>query len=133
MITSFDKVNLKHLRTVIDLALAPIAEEHGIQIRLGSCSFSDSTARAKLEFSVLKNGVVVDMYAEAFKRSAEFLGMKPEDLGREFINGEAYRLVGYNSRCLKFPFLGVRLSDLKTYKLSENFVRRGLGYTPNYE
>ena len=130
MITSFDPQNLKHLRTVIDQALAAVATEHGIQIKLGSCTYSGPEAKFKLQLFTLNNGAVVDRPAEAFKSVAVYIGMKPEDLGREFrgLDGAAYRLTGYNSRCRKFPFLGKRLSDLKIYKLGENFVRRGLGY-----
>lgn len=76
-----------------------------------------------------ENGKVHDRTAEDFKFYAHALGMKPEDLGREFTaNGTRYRLDGYDGKKRKFAMVCTNLSNGKKYRFPVDGVMRALGY-----
>ena len=132
-ITSIDRDACRVLRTTLDQALAPVAAQLGISLKAGHISYAldGKTANVKLEVATLSaDGTAIDKDAECFKKNAEWLGMKPEDLGRKFKSseGKEYTLTGYNPRAQKFPFLGRETRSGTVYKLTATMVKRGLGY-----
>jgi hypothetical protein len=132
-ITNIDSAACRQIRTFLDQALASVATQLGIHIKVGHASYAidGKTANFKLELSTIgADGVAVDRDAERFKSQAQWLGMKAEDLGRRFKNwdGKEYELTGYNPRASRFPFLGKEIRTGKTYKLTESTVKTGLGY-----
>jgi hypothetical protein len=125
MITKFDKINLSAIRADIDAALAEVAKKHGISLRAASAKYADSNFTMKVEGATLdESGKASLREAEDFRRYASLIGLKNEDLGREFLTpkGKRYRLVGFRAKSRKFPMLCEDLSDGKLYCLPEKVV-----------
>lgn len=126
----FDRDNLKALRKDLEEALKQVAEKHNIQIVVGNASFTSNDVNWKIQMLAKDDsGKVHDRLAEDFKFYANALGMKPEDLGKEFTVGrDKYRLKGYNGKKRKFPIVAINLSNNKEYGLTLGGVKRALGY-----
>jgi len=132
-ITTIDKDACRLIRNTLDQALAPVAAQLGVSLKAGHISYAldGKTANVKLEVATLgTDGLAVDKDAEYFKKNAQWMGMKPEDLGRKFKHwdGKEYELIGYNPRAATFPFLCRYLRTGTVYKLSTDMVKSGLGY-----
>lgn len=124
----FDAVVLTALRTEMNEALKGIAEKYGMTIDAGKATYGDSYATYKLDLALVKeDGTAMTREATAFKMYANILGLKPEDLGREFgANGKRYRLTGYSTTKRKFPFVAECLTDGKEYGFTETFIKKAL-------
>lgn len=128
MVKTFDKVVLQKLRIDVNEALKSVAEKYNIVIEAGNASYAPENASFKLNLSVKDtDGEAVSKDGVYFKQYARLLGMKPEDLNREFeVAGKHYRLKGYNPRKSKFPFSAECLSDGKLYGFGETLVKTKL-------
>ncbi len=51
MLNTFDKTNLREIRNDINAALAEVAKKHGIELNLGTITFSAFEARCKLSMA----------------------------------------------------------------------------------
>jgi hypothetical protein len=117
MIKQFDRENLKALRTEINEALHAVAIKHKISIKAGNCSFQGPIATFKVELAVTsQDGEVVSREALYFKNNAVFVGLKAEDLGKEFpYAGRTFKVVGMKTRGENI--LAQDISNKKMYKL----------------
>lgn len=85
-IKQLDKPTVQYIRKRLEAAVEPLAEELGVAIDLGSCTFQKSNCRIQLKVVVLNlDGELVTEEADAFKRSAKLFGFEPADLGKEFV------------------------------------------------
>lgn len=124
--TSFDKPFLDKLRLEIEQALKPVAEKHGIEVKLGVGRFTEKQYTVKVECSVLG----YKKEAETFLAWSSVIGMRKEDLNRVFkLGAHNYSLEGYLPKKKKYPFLALNLDDGKHYCLGEAGVKQALGYT----
>lgn len=138
MIKAFDKVNLKNLRSDVDVALKTVAAKYGIQISLKNISFMSERATGKLEFIVLgdnadSNTNPRDVVMQSdFKRYANSFGLTPEKYGTIFKYGhDSYKLVGLKPRAPKMPILATRVTTGQTFKLPESAIAHLQG--PEYK
>lgn len=118
---------LKQLREELDAAVASIGAKYDLRIRTGNATFSidGSNATFKLEVAAIgEGGEVVTREATAFKTYAPMEGYQAEALGQIVkVGAESYKITGYNAKAQKFPILGQRVSDGKTYKLPLTVLR----------
>lgn len=92
----FDTHNLKLLRVLINNAIAPIAEKHGITLQAGNISYTNSTVTVKVEGAAAGT----DKHAEYWKRGfvGDLLGIDPDALGQTFTQGfRVFKIRGLKS------------------------------------
>jgi hypothetical protein len=131
-IQEFNRANVRALHAEVEAALKPIAEKYGLLLERKGRTFYRDSLPAGFQFVVATEGAdgeVLDSKAKDFQRLAGSFGLKAEDLGKEFISGhgERYRITGLNPRAKRYPILGERVSDGKTYKFGAITVKHGLG------
>jgi hypothetical protein len=131
-ITRFNNDNLKPIRERLEIAVAMIAEETGLDIKVGSCRFNRHTATYKLEINTVdQDGNAFDEDAANFKVFAEDVGLREEDLGKTFINNrKLYTVTGLKPRNRKYPILATR-ADGKRFKFPASLVKRLLHENSN--
>lgn len=128
-ITTFNPTVCKALDARIKAALAPLAEELGIQITIGGGSYLGGSYKPKFEVAVITaDGLVLTPEAMAFKQCAGMLGLKPDDLGRTFpsVGNRTMKITGYRTRAHRRPITTVCVEDGKTYVFETDAVKRAL-------
>ena len=77
-VKEIDRNLLEKVRDEISHCLEPIGEKHGIELKLGRCSYSSGNFTMKLEGSLVgDDGVVLTKEAEDFKKYAHWHGLEP--------------------------------------------------------
>lgn len=122
----------ERLNEVFATVADDLKKEFGIKVSVGGGRYSDSEvgqATFKLEVAEFgAGGSVETKEMAAFKREAQFYGLKAEDLGKSFVSrGEKFTICGLKPRSRKYPILA-KNSRNKTYKFNAGDVRRYLGY-----
>jgi hypothetical protein len=127
-IKTFSSATVGALRPRLQEALAGLASQLGVQIEVGSASFTHAYVKFQVIFSVIgPQGQVLTPEAEAFLQAAPIYGFSREDLGREVqVGGQLYRIAGLLPRSRRFPVLAERRPDGKMFKLPLESVRRAL-------
>lgn len=127
-ITRFTREHCKSLREEIDQALSELASKHGINIKTGSATFSDSNVTFKLELATLaQNGTVMTKEAEALKLYATIIGLPSDALGKQFMSqGKMFELIGYKPKATKYPLIAKCLLTGQKYKFTTDSVKRNL-------
>ena len=98
-----------------------------VNIYMGNGTYDPPNAATfKVEVrSVNEDGTVYSEEAEAFKTMAHLYGLKSEWLGAKFMAaGIEYTISGLAKRSRKFPILAKRVKDGKTFKFTEDVVKR---------
>lgn len=129
-ILAFDSATCRLLDNAIEAALKPLANEHGIEIRIAGGRWSDHSYAVKLEILTRDEaGNVHHPGADSFRAMAKFYGLEPDDLGREFQQQGCirYRITGLNTRRKKYPISVERVVDGKRFKMPAEMVREALG------
>ena len=86
VIRQLDRATVTYIRKHLEAALEPLAEELGVVVDLGHCTFQPSNCRFQLKIAVRDcNGKPITEQTESFKRNAKLFGLEPADLGKEFI------------------------------------------------
>jgi hypothetical protein len=128
VIKQLDKPTVTYLRRRLKAALTPLAEELGVVIDLGHCTFQPSNCRFQLRIAVLdSNGTAITEEIESFKHNAKLFGFEPADLGREFVfQGQPYTIFGFKPKSRKYPVIA-RSGNGKNYKFPCRAVLEALG------
>lgn len=119
----------KLLDARIKAALGPLAEEFGVQIKIGGGSYLGGSYKPKFEIAAIAaDGIAMTPEAEAFRQCATMLGLKPDDLGRTFTTAgrKTMKITGYRPRAHKHPVLAVCVEDGKTYVFGLDTVKAKL-------
>lgn len=128
-IKEFNRANVRILNKEILAALKPISQKHGLVLEKNAKTYYRDRLPGMFQFIIRvegEDGEVLDTKAQEFQNGARLVGLDPNDLGREFvIRGSRYKITGLNLRARKYPVLGERLSDGKTYKFGASTVQRG--------
>ena len=127
-ITKLDKPTVKYIRERFKTAIKPLAEELGIVIDLGNCTFQASNCRFQLKVAVLDSvGKPVTEEMDSFRSNAKFCGFEPDDLGRKFtVQGRSYTICGFNPKSSKYPVIA-QSGNGKRYKFACRGVLRAFG------
>lgn len=110
-LTKFDGAACRVLRETIAEALSSIDFEnrHGVDVAVGSMSYSKTNINVKLEVSLLDaSGKAQTQERIDFVNRADwFKGLEATDLDREFkdYNGTSYKIVGLKPKSRKYPIL----------------------------
>ena len=128
VIKQLDKPTVQYIRKRLKAALKPLAEELGVVIDLGHCTFQTSNCRLQLKVAVLaSNGKAITEEADSFRCSAKRFGFEPADLGKEFIfQGKPYAICGFKLKSRKYPVIA-RSGNGKDYKFACRTVLAALG------
>jgi len=127
-IKKLDRPTIKYIRKRLETAAKPLAEELGVAIDFGSCTFKPSNCRFQLKVSVLDaDGKAITGESESFRSSARLFGLEPDDLGREFVfRGQSYTVCGLKPKSRKYPVIA-RSGNGKDYKFDCQTVLGALG------
>lgn len=126
-ITTFSRANIRGLMKQIDIALKPIADQHGIQIRSRTGSFGMAIARVRLEISVLRDGAFETEDRLEFRMFCHRWGLTPAHLDKTFISGgHTYQITGGSRQSKRYPIRAKRLPDGKEFKFAAETVKEGL-------
>ncbi len=80
-----DRKMVQAIADAISEACQPIGEKYGVSITFERGSIGADNATVKFEIATISpNGEVLSQEAVAFKQLARYIGMSPDDLGREF-------------------------------------------------
>ena len=127
-ITELDRPIVKHIRSRLEAVFKPLAEELGLAIEVGSCTFNASNCRLQLKVSVLDgDGKAMTEESESFRSNAKLFGLEPDDLGKEFtFRGQLYAICGLKPKSRKYPVIA-RTDNGKNYKFPCRTVLEALG------
>ena len=127
-ITKLDKPTVKYIRERLKAAVKSLAEELGVVIDIGNCTFKMSNCRFQLKVAVLDtDGKAVTEESESFRSNAKLFGFEPGDLGKEFIfQGQSYTICGFKPKSRKYPLIA-RSDNGKDYKFACRTVLGALG------
>ena len=127
-----DKSKAAKIRKAAELALAPLAEEHGLQITIKGGTYDDGQITFKVEFAELDDsGTAMTKEADDFKHYCHRYGMAESDLGREFESrGETYTIKGCKPRS-RNAILAKRNSDGKGFKFDPDIIKRAWSVVPS--
>ena len=126
-IKELDRSTAKYVMERLEATLQPLAEELGVALTLGKCSFQPTNGRFQVKLSALdSNGEAITEEMADFKSHALHNGLLPEDLGKQFIfQGQSLKICGLNRKSRKYPFIG-QSSDGTQYKFTLEDVFVGL-------
>ena len=127
-IKGLDRPTVKHITKRLETAVRPLAEELGLAIEIGSCTFNTSNCRFQLKVSVLDgDGKAITEESESFRSNAKLFGLEPDDLGKEFVfRGQSYNICGLKPKSRKYPVIA-RSDNGKDYKFTCRMVLSALG------
>ena len=95
MITKFDKATLQAIRRDLNAVLAKYAEANGMEMSVGNIKFSDGDFEAKVNAKIKGAKTMTDKILESVMAAR----------GLQEMGTGGRKLVGYNSRSYKYPFV----------------------------
>ena len=127
-IKQLDKSTVRYIKKRLDNVLKPLAEELGVVIEIGNCTYQKSNCRFQLKVSIVdSDGKAITEEIESFRGNAQLFGFEPDDLGREFVfRKQQYVISGLNPKSRKYPVLA-RSDNGKDYKFTCRTVLEALG------
>lgn len=128
MIKNLDRSMVKYLAERLKESVTPLADEFGIVIDVGNCSFNAKNCRFQLKLAVRdSNGNPLTEESESFKRFAEQFGFEAADLGRKFVHqGHPYTISGLRPKSRKYPVIAISRYG-QEYTFSCKTVLQALG------
>lgn len=127
-ITKLDRTTVKHITKRLETAFKPLAEELGVAIDIGSCTFNASNCRFQMKVAVLDcDGKAITEESVSFRSNAKLFGFEPDDLGNKFVfRGQSYTICGLKPKSCKYPVIA-RSDNGKDYKFTCRMVLSALG------
>jgi hypothetical protein len=127
-ITKLDKLTVRHIRTRLTTSVKPLADELGVAIDLGNCTFGPNNCKFQLNVALLDTeGQAITEDIDSFQNNAKLFGFEPNDLNKKFMfRGQSYALCGLKPKSRKYPVIA-RSDNGKTYKFPCRTVLSALG------
>ena len=127
-ISKFDRAVCAVVARRIEEALAPLAAELGVVVKVKGGNFTASDYNAKVEFAVVgEDGIAQTRDGDSFRVMAPLYGFSADDLGRKFTQGrKTYQITGWRSRSGKRPILA-RDDENREYAFTIEGVKSALG------
>jgi hypothetical protein len=120
------KIDAKNGGKIVDGALEKLAEyasELGLGVKQeGRWQYyhDGSTLQVKLQFIVGGDEGVEEKEREKFALYASYYGLEAQDYGAVVIsNGKFYKLIGFNTKARKFPYLMAEVTTGEKIRFSE--------------
>lgn len=121
---NFNSKEFERFRAACTEALKPIGEEFQLSIDATSIKYGDNSFTLNLE---CRKTDADDMDKAAFERDCALFGFAAEDYQKTFVyNRNQYALIGFSRSSPKYPILCKQLDNGKTYKLTEETVKRAM-------
>ena len=95
MIAKFDRATLQNIRRELNAVLEKYASANGMEMSLGNIKFSDGDFEAKLNAKIVGAKTMKDKVLESVMAAR----------GLQEMGTGGRRLVGYNTRSYKYPFV----------------------------
>ena len=120
-ITSFNRSNLKALRSELDDALNKVLAKHGLSAELGNIRFGNTDFRTQLTVNV---GNGEDAATNEFKKYAIRFGLTGNEFGKTFTDskGTKFTIVGIKPKSHKYPILAKNARGT-TYKFPASYAK----------
>lgn len=84
-IIKLDRSTVKYITKRLETTLKPLAEELGLAIDFGNCTFKTANCKLQLKVAVLDgDGKAITEESESFKNNAKLFGLEPDDLGKDY-------------------------------------------------
>lgn len=128
-IKNIDRVTLRALSDEINAALAPLAERHGITLRIGNGSFGAAYATLRLDVATIsEQGQVNTRESSALGSLGGLYGLPGVKVGTVVVmQGDRFTVTGLNAKARKAPVCLTRERDGKAFKATVDMVKRALG------
>ena len=124
---TFDKEFARKFREMINENLKELAEEHGVTINAGSCSFSETEMKFRLEVKTTDKEVLAMKEKTTWDNNCKWSGFEQTDFGATFeVRGEKYQIVGLDIGRSKFDLKGKKLSNGKVYLFQSSQIAKKL-------
>jgi len=121
-IKSFDHTSIRFLQAAVSDALGKVGETFGVEFKVGGGRFTPTRFTCRLDVTIAG---AEPQEAEDFRQYAEMFGLKPEDLGRTFLDrGRRFTLVGLLPRSRSYPVLAQNDRGTR-YKFPVEAVKAG--------
>ena len=102
-IKSFDHTSIRFLQTAVSDALKKVGEAFGVEFKVGGGRFSPTHYGCRLDVTIAGTE---PQEAQDFRQYADMFGLKPDDLGRTFLDrGRRFTIVGLLLRSRSYPVL----------------------------
>jgi hypothetical protein len=115
--TKFDKTNLNALRAEMNALLNKYGVDANLEFSVGGMKFSEGDVEIKVNAKIKG--------AKTF--SNIILETRAASLGLKLTNKMGDKLVDYNSRAYKMPFVYINAADGKRYKCDERTAKIRFG------
>jgi hypothetical protein len=109
----FDKTNLKALRSEMEALLNKYGVNSNLEFLVGNMKFSEGDVEIKVNAKVKGAKTLSNVILET----------RAEALGLKLTNSRGDKLVDYNTRSYKYPFVYLAAKDGKRYKCDETMAK----------
>ena len=119
------KDKLTQIRVDLEAALEMVGNDNGISFDIGRITYSQDSFRVQLNaFEAIEGQSAKEV---EFRKWAVIYGLEPDDFGKTInLHRGEYVISGIAPKSRKYPILGTKSSDGKTYKLITADVKRAL-------
>ena len=112
----FDKVIAKKMREEIEAALKVVADKYDVSIRTGSCTYSETDIKYRLEVKTNDKSVIEEKEKRTWESYCHLFDFKKDDYKRIFESqGESYTIIGLDLGKSKYSLKCRKVSDGKIY------------------
>ena len=120
---SISKPMLKEVRKDIEAALKAVEAKHGLNLDLGSMTFTENSFTTKLSASVVSADGIDQGKKTEWERNAPMFGLDKDLFGKTFsMNGNQYEITEIKPRSRKYPVIGKDLKTGKSFKFAADTV-----------
>lgn len=126
-ITNFGSAEHRLLSAAIQKAISDVADEFGVDIRVGGGNVGPHKGMIKVEVEVRDTGTGKSAAQVEYEAYCHWFGLTKEDFGRTFVvNRDLYRISGILPRGQRYNVSAERVSDGRGFKFPADTVKRAL-------
>lgn len=124
-----DRAAVRTLTDEINAALAPLAQRHGITLRVGGGSFGEAFAKLRVDVATIADtGEVNTRESSALGALGALYGLEGVQVGTVVtMQGDRFVVTGLNAKARKAPVCLRRERDGKEFKATVAMVKLALG------
>lgn len=121
-IKEFDRTSIRLMESAVSDALGNVGEAFGVEFKAGRGQFSPTQFTFRLHVTIAG---AEPQEAQDFRQYADLYGLKPDDLGRTFLDrNRRFTIVGLLPRSQRYPVLAQNDRGTR-YKFPVEAVKAG--------